>query len=125
MLLAGETYWELMKSPGHWWFELTLELLTTLVFSLLIAKFLWPSIKSHITKTTIEEEHEHHGFEDHKEPLQPGEIEPGPPVGHQPSQRSERIRELEGAVDVAMFHLDHGDPEVAWTVLNSTKEEGM
>lgn len=61
-MLAAETFWDLMKSPGHWYFEIFLNLL---VDGLLIW-FLWGKIiKPHIHRDVEHIGHDHDLHEEH------------------------------------------------------------
>jgi uncharacterized membrane protein len=41
--MGHETFWDLMRSPAHWMFEIFL----MVVFDLIIGALLWPFIKKH------------------------------------------------------------------------------
>lgn len=58
--MIAETFWDLLKSPGHWYFELFL----MFIFDVLIGLILWPRIKKHIHHD-VEHRDEHPLDEDH------------------------------------------------------------
>lgn len=65
MILAAETYWELMSDPAHWLFELTL----IVIFDIIIGAIAWPFVKNWIKKHD-EKKHAHkHCDEVHQEKL--------------------------------------------------------
>lgn len=120
--MLAETYWELMRDPSHWFFELTLEVLTSLVFGFVVAKLAWPRFKRYVTSLqsrAISEEHDIHGIEDHDHELHE---EMAHRVPSRVADESNRREELEDAVRVALYHLEDDDPEVAYHVLTATQE---
>lgn len=57
--MIAETYWELMRDPAHWLFEITL----IVIFDLLIGALLWPFIKRWIAEHD-RKKHAHEHCED-------------------------------------------------------------
>lgn len=54
--ILAETFWDLLRDPAHWYFELFLILL----FDVLIGALAWPMIRRHIHRDVDDvEEHEH------------------------------------------------------------------
>ena len=43
-----ETFWDLVRDPAHWQFEILVNVLENLVVGGLIGVFIWPAIKRHI-----------------------------------------------------------------------------
>lgn len=110
-MLAEETFWDLFRSLGHWYFELFLILLFDVIIGYLGFKVFWPRVKAHFHEDL---EHVGHGH--------------NPDVEHNGGTKqlpslNERVLELEKAIDVAIYHLDVADdPEAAWQVLVNTLE---
>lgn len=58
-MILAETYWELMKDPAHWLFELTL----IVIFDVIIGAIAWPFIKRWI-KEHDRKKHAHQHCDD-------------------------------------------------------------
>jgi hypothetical protein len=44
----NETFWDLLRDPAHWQFELLVGFIEMLVFDVIIGALAWPVIKRHI-----------------------------------------------------------------------------
>lgn len=68
-MMGSETYLELLLDLPHWLFELTVEFVTSVVFGVLVIRYLWPRFKAwlrqHFVVDTIRQEHAFHGHMDH------------------------------------------------------------
>lgn len=58
-MFLSETYWELMRDPAHWLFEITL----ILIFDVIIGMVAWPFVKKWI-KNHDEKKHAHQHCDD-------------------------------------------------------------
>jgi len=67
-MIASETFWELLKSPGHWLFEA----FTDVVFGFILGGIVWPKIQAHI----------HRDIKNVDKHLHPGEKHPYDPEAH-------------------------------------------
>ena len=75
----GETFWHLLHQKGHWYLEMFISGVETIVFDLLIGVIGWRYlVKPYIAarqRRAIEEDHALHGIEDHDGPLPPHQVE--------------------------------------------------
>jgi hypothetical protein len=59
--VIAETFWELLRDPAHWMFELFL----MVVFDVIIGAILWPLIKRHIHRDIREAKDHYHDVGPH------------------------------------------------------------
>lgn len=80
----GETFWHLLHQKGHWYLEIVISGLETLLFDLLIGVVGWRYLMKPYIATrqarAVAEDHVLHGIEDHDRASQPiiGSETPGP-----------------------------------------------
>jgi hypothetical protein len=70
----GETFWHLLHQKGHWYLEILISGVETILFDLMIVVVGWryllrPYIAQRQARA-IEEDHALHGIDDHDEPTQ-------------------------------------------------------
>jgi hypothetical protein len=67
----GETFWHLLHQKGHWYLEIVISGVETILFDVLIGIIGWRYLlKPYLAerqRRAVEEDHARHGIEDHEE----------------------------------------------------------